>query len=296
MDNHPRIESLYLQFKKILSQVFKVIEQAILFIPKVVFLVCGEFEIFVLIAQIFAVGLVWMWAGVFLMHHMKILRFILHGLNDYAIVVSKIYGLFGDACEETFNILAKGANIAGGAINSVSKFLHGPKLIPHFPTIPLTRFPVLNFEGFIQSLDNINDATTLCAPFKSVLFELLFPLRYALNDFVCPVVRYMTGTVVYRPFAWLLGMFYLNADPNDEVNHNCKAIEAQYICFFLSFGEVLVYLITPLMVFSFFWPFVSKLVRAVLKLAEDVVVFAFKFTMDVFHELFHRDEKAKKSK
>jgi hypothetical protein len=275
-----RVETFFFQLNKTIKQLLTTIEQAILTIPKLVLAALAEFEILFIILQVFLVGLVWMWIGTFLLHHMKILRFILNVLNDYAIIVSYIYGLLADAAEEAFNIASK-------AIWWLSAFT------VDVGSIPITKFPVLNFEHFIKSLDGINDATKLCEPFKSVTFELAFPLRYALNNQVCPVVRFMTGTIVYRPFAWILSLFYFNADPADEINHNCTEIEAQYICFILKFGNVLIYIITPLMILSWLWPWISGLLHAIYELIKDVVVLAAEFIFDAMHIIFHRSEAKK---
>lgn len=287
-----KTEKFLTQLKKTGKQFLITIENAILTIPKVAFMMAGEFEILVLIAQIFLVGLAWMWLGHFLMRHMRILRLILHILNDVAIVVSKLFADFADGVEHALNIAGKAGNFVGGGINSVTGFLHLGHPVPEIPKIPITKFPVLGFEHFIQSLDDVNDATTLCSPFtNSLSYEILFPLRYALNNHVCPLVRYMYGTFVYTPFAWLMSMFYFDANPNDPINGNCIEIEAAYICYFLEFGDILIYVITPLMLISFFWPFISKLVIAVLKLAEDIFVLVFDLVIDLCKELFEKKKK-----
>ena len=282
-----KAETFFAQVNKTIKQILQTLEDAILTVPKLIFAVLGQFEILVMIGQIFLVGLVWMWLGRFLMHHIKILRFILNVLNDVAIAVSSIFGTFADGVEVAINAVGKAGNAVGGLANDVVGIFGGGHPIPKIPTIPLTKFPVLNFDNFIESLDGVTDATTLCSPFSSVIYEIFFPLRYALNDQVCPIVRYMYGTFVYTPFAWLLSLFYFDADPKEG---NCEEIDAQYICFFLEFGNVLIYIITPLMLISFLWPWISTLVKSLLKLAEDIFILAFKFIDDLCKELFHREK------
>jgi hypothetical protein len=291
-ENEKEIATFFGQISKSIVQIFKTIEAAIFTFPKLIIAVLGEFEILVVILQVFFIGLVWMWFGTFLLHHMEILKFILNVLNDVAIVVSRLFGIFGDTVEESFNILAKIGNVGGNIINDSLHFLHITKknVVPTIPTIPLTRFPVLNFEGFIKSLDQVHDASTLCEPFSSATYELAFPLRYALNDQVCPVVRYMYGTIIYTPFSWLLSLFYFDANPNDEINANCHDIEAQYICFFLKFGNVLIYIITPLMILSWLWPWVSSFFKSLLKLIGDLFILGLEFIKDTFHLLFHKTD------
>lgn len=286
-----KAEKFLLQLKKTGKQVLITIENAIFTIPKLCLAMAGEFEILVLIVQIFLVGIAWMWLGHFLMRHMKILRFILHVLNDVAIVVSTIFGDFADGVEAALNVAGKAGNVVGSGINHIGKIFHHGHLVPKIPKIPITKFPVLNFEHFIQSLDDVQDASELCSPFSSLSYEILFPIRYALNNHVCPIVRYMYGTLVYTPFAWLMSMFYFDANPNDPVNGNCTDIEAQYICFFLEFGDVLIYILTPLMLISFFWPFISKFVVAVIKLAEDIFVLVLDLVIDLCKELFEKKKK-----
>ena len=287
----------YRKVNKTIKQIYKTVLAALFTAPKLLFAVLGEFEILIVIVQIFLVGLVWMWLGTFLLHHMKILRFILNVLNDVAKVVSHIFGIFGDTVEASFNVLAKVGNLGSSAINGVAHlFGSHHNIVPKIPTIPLTKFPILSFDGFIKSLDNVHDATTLCAPFSSVGYELAFPIRYALNNQVCPVVRYMYGTIVYDPFAWLLSLFYVNADPNDEINANCTDSEAAYICFFLKFGNVLIYIICPLMVLSWLWPWVSALFWAAVKLAEDIFVLGMELITDSLHAIFHKTDSTKKNK
>lgn len=123
-ENEKEIATFFGQISKSIVQIFKTIEAAIFTFPKLIIAVLGEFEILVVILQVFFIGLVWMWFGTFLLHHMEILKFILNVLNDVAIVVSRLFGIFGDTVEESFNILAKIGNVGGNIINDSLHFLH----------------------------------------------------------------------------------------------------------------------------------------------------------------------------
>ena len=100
----------------------------------------------------------------------------------------------------------------------------------------------------------------------------------------------MYGTIIYTPFSWLLSLFYFDANPNDEINANCHDIEAQYICFFLKFGNVLIYIITPLMILSWLWPWISSFFKSLLKLIGDLFILGLEFVKDTFHLLFNKTD------
>jgi len=290
-----RVNTLVAQIKKSVKQVFKTIASAILTFPKLALdVLVDPFPLFG-IGWILAIGVAWIWIGDFLLRHMRILRFILDVLNEVAKIVSRIYGLYIDSVEAAFDVLATATNAVSGVGNTVIKTLSFGVVkhaIPKIPIIPLTRFPILSFDHFIKSLDTIGNATQTCAPFNALSYELAFPIRYALNDQVCPVVRYMTNTIIYRPFAWLLSLFYFDAAPD---GNNCKDSEAEYLCFFLKFGYVLIYIMAPLMFFMWLLPAILGILRSSWKLAMDLLVLLRDLVVDLLHTIFHKNEKHKKT-
>ena len=288
-----RIENFFIEINKSVRQIFITIGDTFLAIPVFLFNVLGNPGPFISIIEVLLLGWAWIWLGDFLLKHIKILRVILNILNVVAITVSELFGVFGDSVEVAFNILAKVANIGGGIINDIGSIFGDKHIVPKIPTIPLTKFPILDFDGFIKSLDSFNDATATCAPFNNVGYEFVFPLRYALNDQVCPIVRYMTNTIVYDPLAFLLSIFYFDADPR-EPGGGCQESEAQYICFFLKFGYVLIYIFAPFMTVYWLLPVIKKILLSLLKLAEDTIALVVDFCVDLLHTAFHKSEGPKK--
>lgn len=290
-DPGDRVNTLFAQINKSVKQIFETIASALLTLPKLALDVLADPFPLIGIGWVLLIGAAWIWLGDFLLRHMRILRFILNVLNDVAIVVSRLFGIFGDSVEAAFNVMAKVANVGGKVVNGIGSLFGAKHLVPKIPTIPLTRFPVLHFEHFIKSLDNLHDASQTCAPFDILSYELAFPIRYALNNQVCPVVRYMTNTIVYQPFAWMMSLFYFDATPN---GNNCKDSEAEYICFFLKFGYVLIYIMAPLMFIVWLLPAILGILQSTWNLAKDLLVLLRDLLVDLLHTIFHKNEKNKK--
>jgi len=287
-----RVENFFAQINKTVKQIFITIRDIFLSLPSLLFNFFGNPGPLISIVEVILLGLAWIWLGDFLLRHITLLKIILKTLNDVASAVSFLFGVFGDSVELAFDVLASAGNLLGDGINDIASFFGGGNPIPKIPTIPLTRFPILDFDGFIASLDDFDSAAT-CIPFKELFYEVVFPLRYGLNDKVCPVVRYMTGTIVYPPFAWLLSIFYFNADPNDPQG-NCVSSESRILCYVLRFGYILVYIFAPCMAAHWLWPALKNVILSSIKLAKDILGLFLETIIDFLHTAFHKSETRKK--
>lgn len=280
------------QLKKVLTDAAHAVEDAALALPAVALKLLAAPGKLIWAAVTALIGLGWLAIADFIIFHTPTARFILAVLEDWIKVAGIMFEATSMAVETAIDVVASIGNAAGSVINSIGSLFGDSHVVPKIPTIPIKPFPLIDFDNFIADLDQLGNATATCAPFEYVWYELVFPARAALNYHVCPIVRYMTNTIVEGPLAWILSPFYFDATPLP--GNNCDESAAWTTCYWLRFGSILVYVIAPLQLIYWFFPSIKKLVFALAALIIAAAALVFDLLLDVLHASFHRKAVPKK--
>lgn len=280
------------QLRRVLKDAAHAFEGAFLAVPEIALKLIVAPGKLIWTAITASIGLAWLWIGDFIIAHTPTVRLILAILEDWIEVAGIMFNLTAMAVEAAIDVVASIANAAGGVINKIGSIFGDDHIVPKIPMIPVAPFPLINFDNFIADLDQLGNATATCAPFDAVLYEMAFPIRTALNKHICPVVRYMTNTIVEGPFAWLLSPFYFDSTPLP--GNNCNESSAWSTCFWLRFGSLLLYIIAPIQLFYFFFPAIKKLLIALIELFIAATAVVFDLLLDILHGAFHKTKAHKK--
>lgn len=275
-------------FDKLVKASITLVEQVVASLVAAFFtLVANPSPIFTAL-ELFIVGMIWLLLGDFLISHTHILRFILQVLQDFSKIASVVFTDALHVIEKALNVVGSVGNAAGGVINDIT----GSNTVPHIPAIPMIGFPYINYEPFIEDLDKIGNSTSVCNLFDSPFYTIAYPLRNVLNGHICPIVRYTFKSLLYTPFAWLMSPFYFNADPTNFDSGNCEDNGAWAVCFWLKFGNVLAYILAPLvLIFYLFTPFKTMLLD-ILALVGTFLHLLATLALDSLHLMFKRKLKA----